>query len=76
MQRNTIKAIHDDDLEDLLKELNVYDDFISQKLKCIFCDTVVTSDNLHSLFPEYNYIRFCCDKPECIKKLTIMLEKK
>ena len=76
MQRNTIKAIHDDDLDVLLKKLNVYDDFINNNLRCAFCDTTVSVENLHSLYPEHSSVRLCCERPECIKQLTIILERK
>ena len=75
MQKVTINAVYDDDLENLLRNLNIYHDFISRKLKCIFCNTVITSDSLHSLFPESGSIKLCCDKPECVKKLILRLEK-
>lgn len=34
MKENKVKAVHDDDLVQLLQSLNVYEDVINKKCKC------------------------------------------
>jgi hypothetical protein len=74
MDEDTLRAVHDDDLEGLLKGLGVYNDFVHRKLKCAFCKDPVTLDNLHSLFPDSGAIKFSCDKPQCVNRLLLRIE--
>lgn len=40
------------------------------KLKCKFTGTVITFENLYSIFPESGDIKVVCDNPEAIKLFT------
>jgi hypothetical protein len=75
MEKKTIKAVHDDDLEDVLKGLGIYNDFAYGKLKCAFCRDAITWDNLHSMFPYSGLVRCCCSKPNCVKDLLIRINE-
>jgi len=66
MKEDTIKAVHDDDIEEFFKSLDVYEDFISGKLVCYNCGTTITKENLYSIFPKNDEVTICCDNPECI----------
>ena len=74
MARETLKAVHDDDLNELLRSLNIYNEFVHEKMKCAFCGDLVTYDNLHSLFPESGSIKLCCNKPQCVNSLVLRTE--
>jgi len=76
MVRETLKAVHDDDLNELLKSLNIYNDFIHEKMKCAFCGYSVNYDNLHSLFPDSGSVKLCCNKPQCVNVLLIRIESR
>lgn len=69
MKENKVKAVHDDDLVQLLQSLNVYEDVINKKCKCLFCKELITLDNIDSIVPYDNEVCFTCDKDECHKKL-------
>lgn len=69
MNEEIIKAVHDDDIDELLTSLEVYESFSRGEVTCAFCNEVMTKDNLSSIFPLENKVAFCCDKPECIAKL-------
>jgi hypothetical protein len=69
----TLRAVHDDDLEQLLRELGLYYDIVYGKLKCAFCRTEVTLDNLHSIFPDSGAIKLCCDTPACVDELLLKI---
>ena len=74
MSKQTLKAVHDDDLEELLKSLGLYSDFMHGKLKCAFCKQVITWDNLHSLFPDSGQIKCTCANPSCVALLMARRE--
>ncbi len=74
--KEIVKAIHDDKLDDFLKSIKVYDDVINGKIKCKFCDGKITLDNLYTVFPESGAIKFACDKASCIAKMNNYLNEK
>lgn len=65
MKDNQMKAVHDDDLKELLISLNVYTDVINHKYKCLFCERDITFDNIDSIVPHNSTIQFTCDNPNC-----------
>lgn len=69
VKKGEIKAVHDDDLEGLLKSLDVYDDVIQGKAKCYFCGNTITMENLECVFPIERSIQFCCSRKECYSQL-------
>jgi hypothetical protein len=75
VQREALKAVHDDDLEVVLKALGLYAAFSQGKLKCIFCSEPITWENLHSLIPDSGAIKCGCNKPFCVEQLVSRLEK-
>lgn len=68
--KKDINAVHDNDLKDLLKNLGLWDKLQEGKHKCKFTGTVITLDNLHSIFPESGDIKLVCNTPEAIKRLS------
>jgi hypothetical protein len=74
MEKETLKAVHDDDLETLLRRLGLHSDFTHSRLKCTFCKDVITFDNLHSLFPDSGAVKLTCSKPECVNQLLSRIE--
>jgi hypothetical protein len=71
-----IDAIHEQDLESVLKKLGFYEQMIQGILKCKFCGSQITMENLHSILPHSSGFSFICDKPECVQKLVEYLEEK
>lgn len=69
VKENKMKAVHDNDLVNLLRSLNVYNDVINGKCNCLFCNQEITLDNLDSIVPYEGAIQFTCDNPECHFKL-------
>ena len=66
---NKMQCVHDNDLESLLQSLKVYDRIIEGKYKCLFCDRVITMDNLDSIVPYNGKVEFTCDSQKCHAKL-------
>lgn len=75
MKKKKIKAIHDTDLVQVLKDLGVYNDILSNKKKCTFCRCVIDLNNLQGLFPASGDIKFICSEKECLRKANIFLNE-
>jgi len=61
--REKIKAVSDDKLIDLLKNINLYDDIIAEKIKCKFCGEIAKLDCISAIFPDSGSIKVACDRP-------------
>jgi hypothetical protein len=66
--KNTLKAVHDDDLVAYLSSLGV-DTSGSAIGTCKFCRDEVTLDNLAAIFPESGALKLVCDRRECLLAL-------
>ncbi len=75
MNKERVKAVHDQDLERLLDRLGILNKFKQGKLKCKFCKAAITSENLHSIFPQSGNIKVVCDRIECVKELSNLLRE-
>jgi hypothetical protein len=71
MEKKEINAIHDDELDSLLKKIGVFNDYKDKKLYCCFCKDIIREDNFYAILPEKDDINFCCDKKACIEKINI-----
>ena len=71
-EKNTVKAVHDDDLEQLLSNLGVLSAVDNGELLCHFCGRTITRTNISAVFPINNAVAFCCDNAECY---THMIER-
>lgn len=72
--QNNIKSIHDSDLEDVLKKVNIWEDVNASKVKCRFCDKVITLDNLYAFFAQGQKICVVCNEPTCVQELSKILD--
>lgn len=68
--QNNIKSIHDSDLEGVLKKVNIWEDVNASKVKCHFCDKVITLDNLYAFFAQEQKICVVCNAPACVQELA------
>ncbi|MHA1285678.1 MAG: hypothetical protein ACTSQP_24520, partial [Promethearchaeota archaeon] len=64
------RAVHEDDLIQLLKSLGIYEQIINGEYNCMFCEKVITLENLGAIFPDKTgKIYLICDEPSCFKKI-------
>ncbi len=73
--KKNIMAVHDQDLEKILEGLGILDKFKHGELKCNFCKSRITFDNLHSFFPQSGDIKLVCDSSTCFRKLSNFLRE-
>jgi hypothetical protein len=64
-EKLNIPAIHDDDLKKLLLKFNLLDCFEKGQLTCLFCESIVTYENLYGIQFKDNSLRLICDSTEC-----------
>ena len=76
MDRETLKAVHDEKFQTFLKNINVYDGIIRGVYKCKFCGKNVNLDNIYTIFPEASKVKFVCDAPNCVVELCEYLSEK
>lgn len=70
VKNNQLNVVHDSDLENLLRSLNVYDAIMSGQKKCLFCETNITMENILSIVPHKGTIEFICNNTKCQAKLV------
>ena len=60
-----ILAVHDNDLDDLLKKLNLFDKVEQGKFHCENCRTIITRDNLGIISNDNDKIVIYCISTSC-----------
>lgn len=68
--RKELKAIHEEDLEDILKKLEQYDDFTNNKISCEVCKDVVNLQNIGSAKVKNGKLIFTCKKIPCYNQIV------
>jgi hypothetical protein len=74
IQREKLKAVHDDDLDQFLSSIGVLDQIKKGYYHCIVCNTQITLENLGAVFPKDNKINFLCDRLSCLDKMNLTQE--
>ena len=69
MRKHTIRAVHEQDLGELLKSLGLYELMTKGKLKCGICGSTVNLDNLLCIYPSGDEVKVCCKNPKCYEEL-------
>ncbi|MDD2362857.1 MAG: hypothetical protein PHH84_07900 [Oscillospiraceae bacterium] len=69
MADNRLKAVHQSDLEGLLKSLGIYNSVRDNKEMCLFCRDIITEKTISAVFPFENSVCFCCGNPACCNAL-------
>ena len=74
-KKDTIEVLHEKDLGQFLKELEIYDDFINKKIMCKYCNNSITNENLCGIFLLGEEIEFICNKKLCYNKFLQLKEE-
>jgi len=70
-KRVEVKAIYDQDLEQVLANLGILDKLIAGELSCPVCGCQVDLDNLGTIFPDGDEVGVSCENSRCIRIITI-----
>jgi len=73
--KEKVKAVHDEDLEKFIEGLGMLNEFSRGELRCKFCKTTITFENMQSVFPQSGSVKFVCDGPDCAKELRTLLRE-
>jgi hypothetical protein len=65
--RVKIPAIHDRDLETVLRDLGILDKVTSGEILCSICGTPLTLDTIECLYMQGADLKLCCRQIECCK---------
>ena len=73
---SVIKAVHDVDLERVLRKLGLYEDLASGRLRCAICGRPLSLENLGGLYKGRDgEIKLVCDRVECLVKAAQEVEE-
>ncbi len=75
-RKETLSAVHDDDLIALLQSLGVLHDLEAGNIRCKFCRDQINLDSLQALIPDSGSVSFVCKKPTCIRLFINYMEEK
>jgi len=64
-----ILAFHEQNLEEVLQRLELFDDFRNRKLRCSVCNRILTKENFGCIYPEDNDIKVCCSNLKCLNEI-------
>lgn len=70
MRKGAIQAVHYDNLIEFLESIEEYERVVSGHAKCYFCNSTITLDNIQSIFPLDNEVKYCCNDESCYSKLV------
>lgn len=69
-KQQTVNAIMDKDLKQILIQTGQYEDFINRNLKCECCGKIITIDNISTLVPYETEngikLKFFCNNIDCV----------
>jgi len=68
MEKKRIRAVHEQDLEELVKNLGLEDRIRAGDISCAICKNKIDLDNLGAIVPSGKTILLICEKDDCLKK--------
>ena len=75
INKEKIKAVHDDDLEKFLGDIGMLRNLSKGKIHCKFCGDIINLDSLQAIFPDSGTINVICNKKICIRKFLDYSER-
>ena len=70
--RNSLQAVMDEDLRELLKSIGELDAIETGGRFCKVCKTLITVKNLQMIIPlQQGGFEFVCDRPECVEACQV-----
>ena len=69
--KHKILAVHDANLDEFLRSLELYDALENGELRCNICECQVTRENLGCVYPLGDEIKVCCDRLDCLRHIAV-----
>jgi len=71
--KKEILAFHQQDMEKILKNLGLWEDLISGKLRCNICNVEIDKNNLACIYPLDEEIKICCSNLNCLNRVRNLI---
>lgn len=63
---SVIKAVHDVDLERILRKLGLYEKLVEGRLHCSICGRRLSLENLGGIYRDGDAVKLVCNRIECL----------
>lgn len=67
VREGKLKAVHDDDIEKLIRSLGCLGEIERGEMLCHYCNKVVTLGSIACIFPLNGEVAICCSDDGCSK---------
>ena len=74
--KETIRAVHDLEVENFIRSLGLINDLYEGRLRCAACDEPITVESFGALTRVENKMVFSCKKPSCYMDFVLKARKK
>ena len=64
-KKETINAIHEDDLKPILDKLGILEKISTHEAKCSICNKILTLDSISALYTINGEVKLVCEKNMC-----------
>ena len=72
-----LKAVHDTDLERVLRKIGVYSDVVEGRCRCFVCGKTISLENLGGFFKDVDgKIKFVCEDIRCLIVATVLTSRR
>ena len=75
MRKQTIKAVHELDLRQLLEDLGLYDLMEKVELTCGICGAPIGLENLLCVYPSGDDVKVCCKNLGCYERVLMEIRQ-
>ena len=72
----TLKTVHENDIDRLLSKYGLLEQLNKKEIKCAFCNNVVAKDSIYSFYRELNSIKIICSQRDCVTRFLEFLDNK
>lgn len=69
-------AVHADDLKTLLDKVGLLEKLESRQLKCKFCQSVVSEEDIYSVIKDSGQYKVVCERADCVSRLMQFLAER
>jgi len=71
IKKDIIDVLHEKDLKAFLEDIGKYNEFINNKIQCMYCNDSVNYNNIFGFSLKREKIEFVCSKESCYNKYRI-----
>ena len=73
IEKEIIQAIYHKNVLDFFESLGLSEELANGKIRCSFCNEIITQDNFRAVTRKAGNLLFCCDNKSCIQRLELCL---